>query len=352
MSSSFFNIDISGVNKKDPKGPVMIVDGTNLFIRSFSSYPTMNDHDVHIGGFFGFLDTLVRNITLYGVSEVCVSFDGDNTSSRRKEIYPEYKGNRKATTKLNRVIPHTVEQEQELLKEQMNLLIYYLNKMPVKLFQLTGVESDDVISYLIRNYYWKNRKVFILSSDKDFMQLLHNDNVFLISPVKRGGKYPVYNSSKVVEQYGVHPINMLLARSFEGDLSDNIKGVDKIGIKTLLKYFPELGEGEEVSVDYIIEKAGKLLEEKKKSKQLLNIVQSRDVVELNQTLMNLQTDSHFSIRNIEAIDSIMNDYKEKPDFKKIRSMLRNHGLQFCFIKNRRLDFIQFTKPIFSLYTKT
>lgn len=347
--SNFFDIDMSDFDSSD-KGSVLIVDGTNLFIRSFTAYPTINDNGVHIGGFFGFLDTLVRMVQKFNCKGICICFDGDNSSSRRKRLHPEYKANRKATTKLNRNIPHTPEQEKELLQEQMELLTYYLNKMPVKLFQLSGVEADDVISYLVTNYYNEEEDVIILSSDKDFMQLLDNDNLKLVSPIKSKGIYPTYTKKEVIIKYGVHPSNMVLARSFEGDTSDNIKGVSGIGIKTLVKYFPELSEDSKYDVDYITNKASQLLENKK-SKQLQNIVESKEIIDMNTQLMDLRRSSNFSITAIEAIDSIMSTKKEKPDFKQLRGMVRNHGLNMCIITARRVDFIELLRPIFSLYNK-
>lgn len=346
--SDFFDIAFEEGKRE---GSVLLVDGTNLFIRSFCSYPTLNDCEIHIGGFFGFLDTLVRVVRDMAVKEICICFDGDNSSSRRKKLYPEYKSNRKASSKLNRFIPHTAEEEAELLENQMELLLYYLNKLPIKLFQISYVEADDVISYLYRNYYEEENKVLILSSDKDFMQLLNNKNIKLISTVKRKGVYPIMGSEDVIHKYGVHPNNMVLARSFEGDLSDNIEGVKGIGMKTLVKYFPELGSEDEHGIKYIIEKAQRLLEEKKKSKQLCSIIESEDIIERNVELMSLKSDDLMTTNSLISIDSIMSDFNSKPDFKEIRTMARNHGLVRCIRNITKVDLIEYLRPIFSLYNR-
>jgi 5'-3' exonuclease len=324
---------------------VLVVDGTNLFIRSFAAYPTVNDQNVHIGGFFGFLDTLVTNVKLFNVSRVVVCFDGDNSSSRRKKKFPEYKANRSASTKLNRFIPQNAEEEAKLIEKQMELLQYYLSEFPVHMLQVSGAEADDVIAYICLKYFDKETKKIILSSDKDFLQLVRGD-IYVVSTVKQNGKYPLYTPKKVVEKYGVHPNNFLLMRCFEGDTSDNIPGVSGIGLKTLIKQTPSITSKDKIMFDDLLQEANIKLESKPKSKQLKSIVESKEIIERNYDLMQL-SDSYIPFGSLDTIYNVLDESLQKPDFYKIRTMAKKHGLALCIHKARRCDFITFIKPIFS-----
>ena len=90
-----------------------------------------------------------------------------------------------------------------------------------------------------------------MSTDKDFLQLV-SDRISVWSTKKK-----LYNPEKVLEEYKVTSKNLLLSRIFEGDQSDNIKGVMGIGTKTLLKNFPQFGEDVKITRDEIIKSSSK-----------------------------------------------------------------------------------------------
>jgi 5'-3' exonuclease len=95
----------------------------------------------------------------------------------------------------------------------------------------------------------------------------------------------MYNVDTVQEEFGVHPANMVIYRSFTGDASDNIPGVHGIGPKTILKLVPELANREEFTVDALFEKSKiKLLE----SKSYQKILDNSQIIEQNYQLMNIK----------------------------------------------------------------
>jgi 5'-3' exonuclease len=118
-----------------------------------------------------------------------------------------------------------------------------------------------------------------MSTDKDFLQLV-SDRISVWSPTKK----KLYNPEKVLEEYKVTSKNLLLSRIFEGDQSDNIKGVMGIGIKTLLKNFPQFGEDGKVTRDEIIKEAQK----NKGSRFYDLILDGIDTIHLNHKLMQLE----------------------------------------------------------------
>tara|TARA_R100001463_G_scaffold12525_1_gene34055 strand:- start:310 stop:711 length:402 start_codon:yes stop_codon:yes gene_type:complete len=114
---------------------------------------------------------------------------------------------------------------------------------------MENIEADDVIGYLSKHIY-KNNKTTIVSTDKDFLQLVDKTtNVY--SPTKK----KMYDEDKVFEEYGIHPSNFLLFRMFDGDKSDGIPGVNGIGKKTLIKLFPFMGTEDKYTLDDIYRSA-------------------------------------------------------------------------------------------------
>jgi DNA polymerase-1 len=103
-------------------------------------------------------------------------------------------------------------------------------------------EADDVIAYVCGLPDLSEKIKVIVSSDKDFIQLC-NSTTILYKPKTKGQK-EILNESRIVEQFSIHPNNFAIARAIDGDKSDNIEGVKGVGLKTLVKSFPELSESE------------------------------------------------------------------------------------------------------------
>ena len=100
---------------------VLIVDGLNTFIRSFSVNPMINDDGLHIGGMMGFLKSIRYTCDILKPSRCVIVFDGKGGSKRRSKIYPEYKGTRKVKQRLNRNVDWGTAplDEQQSMKQQM-----------------------------------------------------------------------------------------------------------------------------------------------------------------------------------------------------------------------------------------
>jgi DNA polymerase-1 len=214
---------------------VLIVDGLNTFIRAYAASPVTNTNGEHVGGISGFLLSVGHAIKAINPTRLVVVFDGKDGSARRKSLYPDYKGNRKVKIRLNR--SEIVDKEDNQLQQLMRLT-EYLDVMPVKTIVVDRAEADDVIAYLSNDYLAdKDSHVFIMSSDKDFMQLV-DDRVHIWSPTKK----QMFYHADVVEQFGIIPENFALYRALTGDNSDNIPGVNGVGTKTLLDKFPKVAD--------------------------------------------------------------------------------------------------------------
>ena len=267
---------------QSPDDHIMIFDGLNTFIRSFSATPSTNDDGEHIGGITGFLYSIGKCVRDFKPSRCIIVFDGVGGSKRRKKIYKDYKGNRANKTRLRRHDHHfaNVEQEQEAMRYQFSRLVSYLDTLPVTFLSMDGIEADDTIAYIAQLYKEKSKKITIVSTDRDFYQLV-NDQIEIWSPIKK----KMYDTERVLNEFGVHPKNYVMYRSFTGDKSDNIPGVNGIGPKTLLKHVPKLNLEQEYELDTLWKICNDKIDESKTYKKILD---NQNIISDNWRLMNLK----------------------------------------------------------------
>jgi len=234
----------------------LLIDGLNLFFRNFSAINAVNSNGVHIGGLGGFfrsLGALIRNIQ---PTQVYVVFDGAGSSNNRKNIIPEYKSNRNITRVTKHELFDSLEEEDDSKVDQIVRIIQYLKTLPVKTISLPRVEADDIIAYLSSELPVKPEdRVFIVSSDKDYLQLV-TEKVIVYRPIEK----EYYTTDTVKEKFNVPPHNFLLYKLLMGDNSDGITGIKGLGPKGLFKRFPELAE-RNLSFDDLIDIAEAKLKE-------------------------------------------------------------------------------------------
>lgn len=260
---------------------VLVIDGLNTFIRVFSAVPALNDDGDHIGGVTGFLRSVALAIRQTKPTRCIVVFDGKGGSRRRKDLYPDYKANRANKTAFNRYKEFaSLDDEQESMRYQYSRIIQYLDMLPVTLMCIDQVEADDVMAYIATTLTKSDERVTMVSTDRDFMQLV-DDRVSVWSPVKK----KLYTPEFMFSELGIPSVNYLLYRTFIGDKSDNINGINGVGQKTLIKHFPMLTEDREVTIDEVIEHAR---ESEKRYKVYDTVQDSRDQLELNWKLMQLK----------------------------------------------------------------
>jgi DNA polymerase-1 len=261
---------------------VLVVDGLNTFIRSFSVNPAINDDGLHIGGMMGFLKSIRYTCDILKPSRCVIVFDGKGGSKRRSKIYPEYKATRKVKKRLNRNVDWGTapQDEQESMKQQMGRLIEYLEQLPLTLVCIDGIEADDTIAYISQQLLSES-DIFIMSTDKDFLQLV-DDRVKVWSPTKK----KLYTKNEVFEEYGIPSRNILTYRVLDGDKSDNIGGIRGAGIKSIVKYIQPITEDKDFTIMDLFDYAEKTSD--KKIKLLENIKNSSNLLKRNYLLMQLQ----------------------------------------------------------------
>ena len=285
----------------NPNENVLIIDGLNTFIRVFSVIPTTNDNGTHIGGIVGFLKSIGYTINMFRPTRCIIIWDGKGGSSRRRKMYPEYKAKRKTNIRLNRAYDfETIEEERANMIRQIQRTIEYLDFLPITMLSIDNVEADDIIAYASKQVL-TDSKVTIMSSDKDFLQLV-DDRISVWSPTKK----KLYRPEQVMEEYGIPSHNLLMYRIFDGDKSDNINGVFGYGLKTVLKKLPFLQEDKQFSVDDAITEVDELEEH-------------REIMERNFDLMQLHNVNISASAKTKTIDKIREPIPklDKVTFKKM-----------------------------------
>ena len=215
---------------------VLLIDGLNLFFRNFAMLNMVNPDGVHIGGLGGFLRSLGALIKQTQPTSVYVVFDGAGSSTNRKNLLQEYKSGRNLQRITNWEVIEDLDDEHDAKVDQIVRLIQYLKLLPIKTTIIDKVEADDVIAVLSKQLVKKyNSTVFIVSSDKDFVQLV-TDKIILYRPIEK----EYYTNKTVFDKFGVLAENFIIYKTLLGDNSDRIPGVKGLGEKGIFKKFPEL----------------------------------------------------------------------------------------------------------------
>jgi DNA polymerase-1 len=267
---------------------ILLIDGTNAFIRCYSAVASLDVHGSSNGGILGTLSSLNYTINQCYPDKVIFVWDGIGGSKKRRAILSSYKNNRKPS-RLNRNYEHELTDVDKNKEFQRVRLEQYLSDLPIDKIDIENIEADDVIAYLVKVF--EKDDVVIASSDKDFYQLI-NDKVKIFNSATK----TFVTESDVISKFNISPNNFTLARSMIGDKSDNVAGVGGIGFKNALKLFSFLSEHKEYNLDYLFEFAA-ASHDKKYDKILTN----EEIIRTNFKVMNLK-DTIISYHSINKIN--------------------------------------------------
>ena len=206
-----------------------IIDGYALLYRAHFALirnPLITSYGLNTSALFGFVNQLLKLIRDEEPDYFVCAFDSKGKTFRH-EMYEEYKANRPPMPEeLQLQLPHLWE-----IMEAMNIPI----------LKKEGVEADDIIGTLAINAQKDGLDTYIVSGDKDFMQLM-NENIYLYAPGTKKHPAPIiYDSEKVEQKWGVPPNKIIDLLGLMGDSSDNVPGVAGVGEKTAVKLIKKYG---------------------------------------------------------------------------------------------------------------
>jgi len=303
---------------------VLIIDALNMFLRAYTIIPSMNPQGLPNGGTVGFIKSLQKLCRSFRPHEVLICWDGHGGSEKRRQMNKGYKQGRRPVRFNRRMIELPDDVIKKNRADQQLRLHEYLNNMPVIQLMVDFVEADDIIAHVVKHDKYKDYNKIIVSSDKDFYQLLGDDSVFIHRPSAKDPKDPEYlmNGNMLLHKTGIHPNNYALARAIDGDKSDNIEGVPRIGMKTIKTNFTILERSQPVSCDDLFVYCTMQVNQKSCHKKLLEFQQR---VKDNYNIMQLY-ESNISYNGRRSISYAIDNFEYGFDKLEIQKMLITDGL--------------------------
>ncbi|TMG36874.1 MAG: DNA polymerase I [Chloroflexi bacterium] len=247
---------------------LVLIDGHSLVYRAYFALPSLTDRDGRVvNAAYGFTSMLLVALQSHP-DYVLASFDLGGRTFRHEEL-AQYKAQRRPTPpELSAQIPLTRD---------------IVTAFGIPIYELRGVEADDVIGTLVRQASERGLHSTIVTGDLDALQLI-TDQVDVLTSKRGVSETILYTTERVRERYGLDPLQTVDLKALVGDVSDNIPGIPGVGEKTAIKLIQEYG-----SVEAILEhraevsapKVKRLLEEYRDqavlSKRMATILRNVDV---------------------------------------------------------------------------
>ena len=267
---------------------LIIIDGNSIINRAFYALPDMsNSEGLKTNAIFGFVRMMFKIIEDYQPTHMSVAFDKKAPTFRHKQ-YADYKAGRKK-------MPDELAQQLQPLKD-------LLDKFNINRLELEGYEADDLIGTVARLGEENDFKVYIVTGDKDAIQLASNKTTTLIT--KKGvGEVEEYNYDSVLERYEMTPTQFIDLKGLMGDKSDNIPGVPGVGEKTGIKLLKQYS-----TIENLIEHTDELKGSIKKK-----IEENKDLALMSKELATIITNVPIEVKleDLEYGDYNKDDVVEK-----------------------------------------
>lgn len=196
---------------------LLVIDGNSIINRAYYGIKLLSTKDgVYTNAVFGFLNMMKRFEDMCSPDAVAVAFDVHAPTFRHK-MYDAYKAGR-----------HAMPDE---LRSQMPIVKNLLHLLGIKTIECEGWEADDILGTLAAHCREDGNECFIATGDRDSLQLAHGGVKVLLAKTK---STDVMDEQAIVVEYGVTPQQLIQVKALQGDSSDNIPGVTKVGPKTAL----------------------------------------------------------------------------------------------------------------------
>jgi len=208
---------------------LFLLDAYALLFRGYYALiknPRINSKGMDTTAIMGFVNSLFDVIKREKPDHLAVCFDKDG-STERTELFAEYKANRLET-------PDAIRIAIPLIKD-------ILKAMHIPCIEVSGLEADDLIGTLAKQAEKEGYKVYMVTPDKDFGQLV-SENIFMYRPSRMGNGIEIWGIPEIQNRFGVErPEQVIDYLGMMGDASDNIPGLPGVGDKTAKKFIAEFG---------------------------------------------------------------------------------------------------------------
>ena len=275
---------------------LFLLDGSALAYRAYFAFirnPLVNSKGVNTGGVFGFTNTLLKILKDENPDYIACVFDTPVPTFRHK-AFPEYKATR--------------EKMPDDLAAQLPVIRNMVSAFRIPLLEMEGFEADDVIGTLARQAEAQGIETYLVTGDKDFMQLLSSSiKMYTLSKGGSGNEPEIIDPEGVRGKWGVGPEKITDLLGLMGDTSDNIPGVPGIGPKTAQELIGQYG-----SLEAILEKTADIKRESIRNRLDLNRKQAL----LSKDLATIRTDVPVPVQVTSLVS-------EGPDPEKLIALLKD-----------------------------
>ncbi|MDD2634881.1 MAG: DNA polymerase I [Bacteroidales bacterium] len=282
---------------------IFFLDAYALIFRSYYAFiknPRISSKGLNTSAIFGFVNTLEEILRKEDPSHIGVGFDPAGKNFRH-EMYQEYKANRQAT-------PEDIKLSIPYIKE-------ILQAYNIPIIEVAGFEADDVIGTLAKTFGSEGSKVYMMTPDKDYAQLV-DANIYMYKPARSGNAPEILGVEEVNKKFNIdNPSKVIDILALWGDSSDNVPGVPGIGEKTAAKLISKFG-----SIDNIYQNITKLV-----GKQKENIINNKEQLYLSRDLVTIDVNVPIEIELTEL-------ERKKPNYEKLNIIFDD--LEFNTLKAR------------------
>jgi len=208
---------------------LFLIDAYALIYRSYFAFinnPRVNSKGMNTSAVFGFVNTMEQILKLEQPTHLAVAFDLHGPTFRH-ELFDDYKATREA------------------MPEAIRTAIPYIRKMMeayrIPALECIGYEADDVIGTMAKTAEKEDFKVFMVTPDKDYAQLV-SPNIFMYKPKRMGNEVEIWGVEQVCENFQIaRPEQVIDLLGLMGDSSDNIPGCPGIGPKGAAQLIAQFG---------------------------------------------------------------------------------------------------------------
>ena len=283
-----------------------LIDGHSLIFKmyyAFLRHPMINSKGADTSILFGFTKYILELIEREKPSHLAIAFDPPGGTFRH-EMYAEYKGTRDATP--------------QLVIDSLEPLCELCKAMQIPVLMVKGYEADDVIGSMAKRAEKEGYKVYMVTPDKDYGQLI-SPNIIQYKPGKAGGENELIDTAKICEKYGIStPEQVIEILTICGDSSDNVPGVKGVGEVGASKLIGKFGTVENIyaNIDQLTPKQREAFEN------------SKGHIGLSHELVTIKTDIQLDIDTEDmavtcTYDQKVADLFEKHEFGSLRKFIGN-----------------------------
>jgi len=288
---------------------LFLLDAYALIFRGYYAFiknPRINSKGMDTSAIMGFMNSLLDVIKREKPDHLAVAFDKGG-SHVRSELFTEYKANREATPE---AISIAVPYIQALLRA-----------MHIPIIELEGCEADDLIGTIAKQAEKQNYKVYMVTPDKDFAQLV-SENIFMWKPARMGNDIEIWGVPEVLEKFEIErPEQVIDFLGMMGDAVDNIPGLPGVGEKTAKKFLKQYGSMENLLAN-THELSGKMKEniEANKEKGILSKILATIITDCDVTFN--EKDYELSRPDIEKTEAIFQELEFRRMAEQFDSLFR------------------------------